>query len=111
MMDNINTAPASVSQEALDRLAAFGKEGSVGRVVAAVAILAVAVALILLVILINREQSRVAQLRQANAKIEALTLEARRANDRAKALLTSQNGATPAIADALRQITIADANL
>ncbi len=110
-MENIGNEPHSVSQEALDRLAAIGSEGLIGRIVSAVALLAVAAALILLVILINREQSRVDELKRANAKIEALTLEARRANDRAKALLGGQATGTPGVADALRQIGIADANL
>jgi len=110
-MTSVDTAAAPAPQDALDRLAAMDKGRSIGTLVSAIAILGVAVALILLVILINREQSRVAELRSANAKIDALTLEARRANERARVLLANQKGATPAVAGALREIHIAETNL
>lgn len=110
-MTSVDTASAPVPQDALNRLAAMDKGRSIGTLVSAIAIVGIAVALILLVVLINREQSRVAELNRANAKIAALTLEARRANERARVLLASQNGATPAVAGALREINNAEANL
>jgi hypothetical protein len=111
-MVSVDTEPAPVTQDALYRLAAMDKGRSVGTLVSAIAIFGIAVALILLVVLINREQSRVTELRRANAKIAALTLEAKRANERARVLLlASQNAVSPAVANALREIDNVEANL